>query len=113
MKYTVFDLDINKLWGVFDTMDEAVAYVRAILSANTDDYADDLGIIPRTELGEYGESISGDGLRRCVKEHAARREGATTTRTASAQSYGAAGSGCSGTSADNGIDSMAASGRPR
>ncbi len=73
-KYTVFDIEINRLHGVYDTKDEAVQLVGDLLRANADDYADDLAIIPRSETGEYGEPLTGNDLRACLRVAARNRE---------------------------------------
>jgi hypothetical protein len=44
MTYRLWDVDINRLFGAFDTEDEALALVRELLTSYGDMYADDLAM---------------------------------------------------------------------
>ncbi len=72
MKYRLWDVDINRLHGTFDNEADALAFVRTLIDAYGEGYADDL------ELGVDGdddrdrEPLSGRRLVVRVRE-AARR----------------------------------------
>lgn len=107
MKYSVFDLSINRLHAIYDTPEEAFALVASLLSVNDDGYADDLAVVPTAESGGYGEPMTGDALRACVKGRAAGKEAVSVG--ARRQGYGSGGGGYSADSC-YGPDRIAASG---
>jgi len=64
--YSVFDASINRLLGVYDTEDQALDVVTALLRVNSDDYADDLvvGCLPADGAGD---PLTGNELRARVR----------------------------------------------
>lgn len=44
MSYEVFDTGINRLFGAYDTEKEAMTLARALITANGDEYAEDLAV---------------------------------------------------------------------
>jgi hypothetical protein len=75
MTYRVVDTRINKLFGAYETEEEALTFVRALVGANGDDYAGDLAVSHERMDGSFGESLSGAAL-------VARAEAIAAERTA-------------------------------
>lgn len=64
--FTIFDASINRLLGVYATEDQALDVVSALLSVNSDDYADDLVVDCASADGVAGP-LTGDRLRAWVR----------------------------------------------
>lgn len=62
MTYVLFDTTINRVMGVYESEQEALAYVRALLSVNDADFADDLALAKDLGGGRPGEPLSGAEL---------------------------------------------------
>ncbi len=80
MKYRVFDTSINKLFGVYQTEEEAMTLVRTLIGANEDDYADDLAVACEREDGSFSEPLSGVALVARAEQVAKEREQAQSRR---------------------------------
>ncbi len=62
MKYRVFDTSINKLFGVYDSEEEAMALVRTLVGSNEDNIANDLAVSCEHDDGSFTEPLSGAAL---------------------------------------------------
>ena len=62
MKYRLWDTDINRLFGTFDTEAEALAYVRAVLESYGAAYADDLAMGCERPDGSFTAPLTGEEL---------------------------------------------------
>jgi len=71
MAYMVFDTSINRVMGVYETEDDALSYVRALLRVNDADFADDLAIAEELRDGRYGAPLTGADLVTRAEEVAA------------------------------------------
>lgn len=73
MKYRLWDTDINRLFGTFDTEDEALAFVRALLESYGNAYANDLALGCERQDGSFTPPLTGAALvehaRRTPQEH--------------------------------------------
>lgn len=81
MKYRVFDTSINKLFGAYDTEEEAMTLVRALVGTNDVGYAEDLAVSCEFADGHFSEPLSGAALLARAEEVAAQRELAGTPRS--------------------------------
>ena len=59
MKHHLWDTDINRLFGTFDTEDEALAFVRALVESYGAAYADDLAIGCERPDGSFTAPLTG------------------------------------------------------
>lgn len=75
MTYKLWDTDIGRLFGAYDTEDEALALVRTLVATYGADYAGDLTLGHRRADGSIGEPLSGAALVARAEEVAARHEG--------------------------------------
>ncbi len=79
MRYRVWDTDLGKLFGVYDTEEEALGLVRLLAES----YGKDVGDIAMTcerDDGSFGEAKSGATLVARAEEVAAERERAEVRR---------------------------------
>lgn len=77
MKYRVWDTDIGKLFGVYDTEAEALALVRLLAESYGED-VEDLALTCKHGDGSFGEPQSGAALVARAGQVAAEREPAET-----------------------------------
>jgi hypothetical protein len=61
MTYRVFDININKLFGVFPTEAEAMRLV-GVLLRDDEGYADDLAVSCEADDGTFASPLSGAAL---------------------------------------------------
>lgn len=62
MHYEVWDVDINRLFGTFDTEDDALAFVRTLVSRYGRDYAKDLALGCERDDSSVSEPLYGEDL---------------------------------------------------
>jgi hypothetical protein len=62
MKYRLWDTDINRLFGTFDTEDESLALVRALLESYGNAYANDLALGCEHQDGSFTAPLTGAAL---------------------------------------------------
>jgi len=74
MIYRVWDTDINRLHGTYDTEEEALALVRTLVSTYGDAYAEDLAVGCERPDGSFTEPLSGRELLARAEQVMAERE---------------------------------------
>lgn len=62
MKYRLWDIDINRLFGTFDNEAEALGLVRTLVKSYGAAYADDLALGCEREDGTFAEPLTGAAL---------------------------------------------------
>ncbi len=80
MRYRVWDTDINRLFGTYDTEDEALAFVGTLVARYGAAYAEDLAMGCERDDGSFTEPLSGTALLERLDESAARRAHAEAQR---------------------------------
>ena len=73
MIYRLWDTDIGRLFGVFDTEDEALALVRSMVNTYGANYADDLALGREHGDGSFDEPSSSALLARLQEKPAPAR----------------------------------------
>lgn len=96
MKYRLWDTDIGRLIGSFDTEEEALTLVRALAANAADGLADDLTLSHEREDGSRGESRSGASLLARAEMVVARNARGEAPQGAATDPRGSSGSGASG-----------------
>jgi hypothetical protein len=66
MIYRVFDTSINRLYGAFNTEEEALTLVQTLIGSNEDNFADDLAVGWEDADGVISEPLSGNTLLRRI-----------------------------------------------
>ncbi len=74
MTYNLWDTEVGRLFGAYDTEEEALALVRTLVATYGAGYADDLTLGHRRADGSAGEPQSGAVLVARAEEVAARQE---------------------------------------
>lgn len=82
--FVIYEPNLSDL-GVFDSRDDALTYVEALLAVNTDDFLDDL-----TVSDESGPVLYEESLRQELQHRAARRE-SVGSRGGSSEGLGTSG----------------------
>ncbi len=80
MKYRVWDTDINRLFGTFETEAEAMTFVRTLVGRYGAAYADDLAVGGERADGTYTAPLTGSALLARAEEVAAEQEPAESRR---------------------------------
>jgi len=62
MTHRVFDTGINKLFGVYETEQDAMTLVRSLVGSNDDDVAHELAVSRERPGGTFDEPLSGAEL---------------------------------------------------
>jgi len=93
MIYRVWDTDINRLHGTYDTEEDALALVRTLVTAYGDDYAEDLAVGGERPEGTFTEPLSGADLLAYAERVAAERERVGHRRLEVIASHGYSGGG--------------------
>jgi len=92
MIYQVLDTSINKLFGTFQTEEEAMTLVRTLVGTNEGNWADELAVGCELPDGSFQEPLTGAALLERAEWEIAQRA-----------------NGCSAETTDTSVHSMAAS----
>jgi hypothetical protein len=74
MKYRLWDIDINRLFGTFDNEDEALALAGTLISSYGDAYAADLALGCERSDGSFTSPLTGHELIARVQQVAQGRQ---------------------------------------
>jgi hypothetical protein len=80
MRYRVWDTDINRLFGTYDTESEAFSWVCTLVGRYGEGYADDLAVGCEREDGSFTEPLSGAALLKRLDDAAVERGRAEAER---------------------------------